>query len=419
MHFVVVVGEAAVNMSAKESVMFIEGMTCQSCVRHIESVMTQRAGVKLVRVNLELKFAYVCYDCALTSPTELASVVDDIGFEALLDDCDTLSAVWINVSGITCQSCVQHIDAMVRGVMGVRSVHVSLSSSVATVVFNSMQTSASSLSGVINDIGFDAYLQPLLTFENSGPNIDNEAELVMIELGDEFTELAATRTSSGQQTCVISVEGMTCISCVKNIESTLSSVSGIISVEVSLDQKKADVVFNPLEISPEIVVEKIDSMGFEAAVLCDISQAHHAPATLEHRQSCKADDITSAGSVSQITAELYVTGMHCQSCVHAIEGCLNDTVGVVSVKVTLENESCRIVYDPSCVTAETLRQAVENAGDFKASFSGMFLCLFVSDTVMLSVLSCVSDCVPHNTIQILLSSPDVPTVLWKLVVYSF
>jgi len=257
------------NMSEKESVIIIGGMTCQSCVHHIESMLTQTLGVKAAKVCLEQKFGFVRYDPSLTSPTSLAAVVDDIGFEASLHDCDTLSVTWISVTGMTCQSCVRHIEGMVSDVSGVRSVHVALKDSVATVVYDGLQTSASSVCSVINDIGFVAELLPIVT--------GNEDNLAVPESGDEFMKLAATRTNSGQQTCEMSIEGMTCISCVRNIESTVSAVRGVISVCVSLDQKKAVVVFNAMEVSPETVAEKIDEMGFEAAVLVNQSQTHRDP----------------------------------------------------------------------------------------------------------------------------------------------
>ena len=383
-----------VNMVLRETVIFIDGMTCQSCVNHIQLVLRQKPGVKLVKVSLELKFAFVGYDPSLTSPASLAAVVDDIGFEASLADCKTLSATWITVSGMTCQSCVRHIEGMVGNVIGVRSVVVSLNDSLATVMYDCMQTSASDICSVINDIGFNAYILPGMTFEESVISNPTEVNLRMQASGDEFSKLASSRTNAGQKTCEISVGGMTCSSCVKNIESAVSSISGIISVSVSLDQNKANVVFDPVEILPEIVAEKIDDMGFVAAVLIDVSATDHDQeimATLGHGQPDKNGKTLqySANSPHQMTAVLNVTGMHCQSCVKKIEGYLKDMVGVVSVKVTLENELCLVVYEPSCISAEILRQAVESAGDFKASFSGMFVLFCVVLQAQIHIFSCL------------------------------
>ena len=177
----------------------------------------------------------------------------------------------------------------------------------------------------------------------------------------------------------------------------MSSVSGIVSVIVSLDQKKASVVFDPVEISPEIVAAKIDDMGFVAAVLVDVSETDRDPGKMatfgrsQFDKKGKRDNLQcSANCAGRTMAVLNVVGMHRQSCVKNIEDHLKNMVGVISVKVTLENELCRVVYDPSCVSAETLRRAVENAGDFKASFSGMFVFLLYSTLVMLLHYVCNS-----------------------------
>jgi len=330
---------STVNMTEKETVIFIGGMTCQSCVVHIESVLSQKPGVKLVKVSLEQKVAFVRYNPSLTLPTSLASVVDEIGFEASLDSCETLSATWINVSGMTCQSCVRHIEGMVRDVTGVRSVHVSLSDSLVTVIYDSLRTSASSLCGVINEIGFDAELLPNMTGNELNVGNSTAVNSVLLDLGDEFTKLATTRTNAGQQTCEISVEGMTCNSCVKNIESTVSSVSGIISICVSLDQKKAVVVFNPVEISPEAIAAKVDDMGFEAAVLVDQSHTHldtgkistwnaknGKPGDMQHSSRSKKTSFEEHVGAADADAGdnlkrciIHVTEMTCGSCVANIE----------------------------------------------------------------------------------------------------
>lgn len=51
------------------------------------------------------------------------------------------------------------------------------------------------------------------------------------------------------QDAIINVEGMTCQSCVKSIESKISEVSGVLGITVSLEKKQAYVQFNPGKVS--------------------------------------------------------------------------------------------------------------------------------------------------------------------------
>ncbi len=63
----------------------IEGMTCNSCVQAIEGMASQRAGVHAIKVNLQEKKGIVTFDSSLTSPEELRAAIEDMGFEAWLD----------------------------------------------------------------------------------------------------------------------------------------------------------------------------------------------------------------------------------------------------------------------------------------------------------------------------------------------
>ncbi len=55
---------------------FIEGMSCQNCVRHVTEALEEISGVKSVKVDLEGKFAEV----------ELDSPVEDEKFKAAIDE---------------------------------------------------------------------------------------------------------------------------------------------------------------------------------------------------------------------------------------------------------------------------------------------------------------------------------------------
>lgn len=60
----------------------IQGMTCGGCVRSVTNALQASAGVSKVDVALEPGTATIDYDPAVTSPQQLAELVDDIGFEA-------------------------------------------------------------------------------------------------------------------------------------------------------------------------------------------------------------------------------------------------------------------------------------------------------------------------------------------------
>lgn len=57
-----------------------------------------------------------------------------------------------------------------------------------------------------------------------------------------------------------------------------------------------------------------------------------------------------------------VQGMTCGGCVASVRRVLEALPGVSKVDVTLQPGQATVAYDPTRVTAEALRDAVQNAG---------------------------------------------------------
>ena len=147
----------------------------------------------------------------------------------------------ISVEGMTCSSCAGVIDSALNKVAGVRSVNVSLTQNMAVVEFDSTVTTADTLVDEVESVGFGAAVL-------------------------SQKKMAAPVTSSSILT-KISVEGMTCSSCAGVIDSALSKVVGVKTVNVSLTQNMAVVEFDSTVTTAESLAEEIESVGFGAAVL--------------------------------------------------------------------------------------------------------------------------------------------------------
>lgn len=62
----------------------------------------------------------------------------------------------------------------------------------------------------------------------------------------------------------ISIEGMSCMSCVANVKNTLSDLNGTSEVKVSLKNKNATLKYNPNKISLDKIKQSIDEIGYKA-----------------------------------------------------------------------------------------------------------------------------------------------------------
>ena len=73
-------GKQSPDLGEMLCVVHIDGMTCSSCVELIESHMRTMAAVLSIEVLLHMKEARIKYNPVLTSPKELAGVIDDLGY---------------------------------------------------------------------------------------------------------------------------------------------------------------------------------------------------------------------------------------------------------------------------------------------------------------------------------------------------
>lgn len=157
----------------------IIGMTCQSCVKNIESNIKTKNGIIKIKVVLAENAGYVDYDPSLTDPITIASLIDDMGFECLYQPADELNQIIdtrINIDGMTCQSCVRNITENISTKPGIVNISVSLEDKSATVQYDNSLTSPIKIAEMIEDMGFDAKVHGLDTMELTSQNKTERAK---------------------------------------------------------------------------------------------------------------------------------------------------------------------------------------------------------------------------------------------------
>uniref|UniRef100_A0A671KIK9 Copper-transporting ATPase 2 n=1 Tax=Sinocyclocheilus anshuiensis TaxID=1608454 RepID=A0A671KIK9_9TELE len=253
----------------------IEGMTCNSCVQAIEGMVSQRVGVHAIKVNLQEKKGIVTFDSSLTSPEELRAAIEDMGFEAWLDqgysgvyDVSSSSQMssdlkqshtsksspieitrdnpcvsedretrkcFVHVTGMTCASCVANIEKNLLKHKGIKSVFVALMAGKAEVKYDPGLLDPAQIVQLISRLGFGASVMEENTVQDGVLNL--------------------------------SVTGMTCASCVHNIESKLMRTKGILEASVALATNKAHVKFDPDLIGSRDIVRIIEGLGFGVSLI--------------------------------------------------------------------------------------------------------------------------------------------------------
>uniref|UniRef100_A0A8C0UK82 Copper-transporting ATPase 2 n=1 Tax=Cyanistes caeruleus TaxID=156563 RepID=A0A8C0UK82_CYACU len=274
----------------------IDGMTCNSCVQAIEGAIAQRQGVQDVAVSLAGGTGTIHYDPAVTSGEELRAAIEDMGFDASVltdtatgehrsqpdaskaavqpqapepprqgdasdalpdsshpDGSNQLSGATeekcvLQITGMTCASCVSTIERKLQKEDGIVSVLVALMAGKAEIKYKPELIQPLEIAQLIQNLGFEA------TIMENNAETEGQVELLII--------------------------GMTCASCVHNIESKLMRTNGIFSASVSLATSKAHILFDPEITGPRDIIKVIKEIGFHASVAKRAPNAHN----LDHKK---------------------------------------------------------------------------------------------------------------------------------------
>jgi P-type Cu+ transporter len=131
------------------------------------------------------------------------------------------------------------------------------------------------------------------------------------------------------ETVRMSIEGMTCASCVGRVERAIRAVPGVADVSVNLATERAEVRFDSGNANPGAVAEAVSKAGY-----------------------------TPGSKV----IELGIDGMTCASCVGRVEKALQAVPGVLEASVNLASEAARVTVVAGTASSDDLAAAVERAG---------------------------------------------------------
>ncbi len=152
----------------------VEGMTCASCVRHVEKALRRVPGVQEVAVNLATRKATVSYDPRTANPAEMVEAINGAGYESALQEAT------FDVEGITCASCVRTLEKALGRVPGVASASVNFATSQASVEYVPGQVSMLDLKQAVEGAGYG--VRQVQAYEpNAGDGVSYPHELDMGE----------------------------------------------------------------------------------------------------------------------------------------------------------------------------------------------------------------------------------------------
>ncbi|MGE5339715.1 MAG: heavy metal translocating P-type ATPase [Gemmatimonadota bacterium] len=146
---------SATGAPSARLVLPVHGMTCASCVAHVEKALNGVPGVRSVAVNLATESAAV-ETGALDAPARrsalaaLRGAVADAGYEV------PTQSIRLAIEGMTCASCVARVEKALLEVPGVLNASVNLASESAVVDLVSGSATARDLVRAVTGAGYEA-----------------------------------------------------------------------------------------------------------------------------------------------------------------------------------------------------------------------------------------------------------------------
>ncbi|GAH16697.1 unnamed protein product, partial [marine sediment metagenome] len=127
----------------------------------------------------------------------------------------------------------------------------------------------------------------------------------------------------------LKITGMTCATCVRTIEKSVSNLDGVTDIKVNLGNETGTVEYDSTKLRIADIEKAVRDAGYE---------------------------------VVDEKATIKIGGMTCATCVKIIEKALKNLDGIISVNVNLGVEKAYITYNPRIISVTDIKKTIEEAG---------------------------------------------------------
>ncbi|KAI9468482.1 MAG: E1-E2 ATPase-domain-containing protein [Benjaminiella poitrasii] len=247
----------------------VTGMTCSSCVRTIEKGLAKVPGVNPDSVQVKL----LTHSATLTGDNldekTLSDAIQKMGYSAskfvFLTEATTAKPEQTSsshytadmvISGMFCPNCLVKVRQSLTQLHGMlpSTIELSLDTGLCHFEFTDDFITRQRLHQTILQLGFSAESIKITKLTNNNiANTDNNDNNGKDAHNDD--QFATSR---------LTVTGMTCSSCVANIERAMLKQPGVVSCQVNLLAKSAVIQHDPTVVGARALVHLIEQIGYKA-----------------------------------------------------------------------------------------------------------------------------------------------------------
>lgn len=157
-------------MSTKTVELPISGMTCASCARSVERGLQKVAGVASASVNIATERATVSFDPTLVDISAFVQGVRSSGYDT------APLRVLLPIGGMTCASCVHHVEKALSRVEGVLEASANLATERASVLYLPTIATLEAMRKAVDEAGYQVLDQDEVA-TNEGEGLEETKRL--------------------------------------------------------------------------------------------------------------------------------------------------------------------------------------------------------------------------------------------------
>jgi Cu+-exporting ATPase len=245
----------------------------------------------------------ITFNKNLLDQYKILSSIEELGYSVELKDSESVQAQ-LRIEGMHCNSCVSNICDAILELNGAIDIQLTFLDKLAIIIYDPSLLQLNDIIDEIEKLSFQVAISnaPQIKIKNENNNrihtttttnnlflsVEDEIEIRQRKSTKKVninSSLSIKDNKTEFKTCYFNVLGMTCASCVDNIQRNLSKIEGysfilnlifilnkflkigIHLVLVALLSQRAEVKYDPSYILPSQIAGFINNLGFQAEIL--------------------------------------------------------------------------------------------------------------------------------------------------------
>jgi copper ion binding protein len=150
---------ASAQSTINESIYQVKGMTCESCNLHVENEVAKLPGYIDAKADYKTGTVKVKYDNTKSSEIDVKNTINSTGYKIIDSKNSTnepvnYSSIFMNVKGMTCESCNLHVEHEVSKLPGYIDAKADYKTGTVKVKYDSLKSSKKDVIDAVNSTGY-------------------------------------------------------------------------------------------------------------------------------------------------------------------------------------------------------------------------------------------------------------------------